>query len=48
MKKVGRQQKEEVLYLNVGKSRLMGRGGCENPIGLSMCDGPIETVEYIS
>ena len=23
------------------------RGGCENPMELSMCDGPIEIVEYI-
>ena len=24
-----------------------GEGGCENLIELSMCDAPIETVEYI-
>ena len=24
-----------------------GQGGCENPMELSMCDGPIEIVEYI-
>ena len=24
-----------------------GEGFCENPVGLSMYDGPMETVEYI-
>ena len=26
---------------------LRGRGACENTVGISMCDGPIETVKYI-
>ena len=26
---------------------LRGKGACENPVGLSMCDVPIETVKYI-
>ena len=28
-------------------SEVLGEGACENPVGLSMCDGPIETVKYI-
>ena len=28
-------------------SVIRGTGGCENPVGLSMYDGPMETVEYI-
>ena len=23
------------------------RGACENPVRLSMCDGPMETVKYM-
>ena len=29
----------------MGKPHLSG--ACENPVELRMCDGPIETVEYI-
>ena len=44
---MGRQQKEEVLWRNVGK-RCMRRGrACENSVRLSMYDGPMETVEYM-
>ena len=33
--KIGRQQKcGEILF----------EGSCENPVGLSICDGPMETV----
>ena len=24
-----------------------GGGACKNPVGLSMCDGPMETIDYI-
>ena len=43
---LGRQQKEEVLCLNVGKRRFRGKGLCENPVTLSVYDGLMETVKY--
>ena len=48
---MGRQQKEEVLWSNVGKRCLrgwgLGRVACENPVRLSIEDGPMQTVKYI-
>ena len=47
------QQKEEVLWCNVRKRCLRGRGevggggACKNPVRLSMYDDPMETVEYM-
>ena len=26
---------------------VLGRGACENPVGIFMYDGPLETVEYM-
>ena len=42
--KMGRQQKREALYWNMGKSCLRGRAH-KNPMGLYRYDGPTETVE---
>ena len=37
------------LGLVLRRGRIVGGGGgaCENLVGLSMCDDPIETVKYI-
>ena len=43
---LGRQQKEEVLWWNVGNT-VWGGGAFENPVRLSMYDSPVETVKYM-
>ena len=48
MKKNGEATEERGSIVKCGET-LSERGGgaCENPVGLSMYDGPMETAEYI-
>ena len=42
---VGNRRK--TFYSEMRGNAVSGGGACENSVALSMCDGPVETVEYM-
>ena len=47
VEKMGRQQRKS-FYSEIWGDAVSVGWACENPVGLTMCDGPMETVEYVS